>query len=34
VIDATKRFDSGLHDATRDMIFARTTGEPPRLPRG
>jgi alkylation response protein AidB-like acyl-CoA dehydrogenase len=28
VIDGTKRFNSGLHDATHDMIFARTAGEP------
>ncbi len=28
VIDGVKRFNSGLHDATHDMIFARTSGAP------
>ena len=28
VINGTKRFNSGLHNATHDMIFARTSGEP------
>jgi alkylation response protein AidB-like acyl-CoA dehydrogenase len=28
VIAGTKHFNSGLHDATHDMIFARTAGEP------
>jgi alkylation response protein AidB-like acyl-CoA dehydrogenase len=27
VINGTKRFNSGLHDATHDMIFARTSGK-------
>src|SRR5215813_392614 len=27
VINGTKRFNSGLHDATHDMVFARTAGE-------
>ena len=27
-INGTKRFNSGLHDATHDMVFARTSGEP------
>jgi alkylation response protein AidB-like acyl-CoA dehydrogenase len=28
VLNGTKRFNSGLHDATHDMIFARTSGKP------
>ena len=28
VIDGTKRFNSGLHHATHDIVFARTSGEP------
>ena len=28
VINGTKRFNSGLHHATHDIIFARTSGEP------
>lgn len=28
VINGTKRFNSGLHDANYDMVFARTHGEP------
>ena len=28
VIDGTKRFNSGLHHATHDFVFARTSGEP------
>ena len=28
VINGIKRFNSGLHDATHDMIFARTSGVP------
>ncbi|WP_433324658.1 acyl-CoA dehydrogenase family protein [Spirillospora sp. CA-294931] len=28
VINGTKRFNSGLHSATDDLIFARTSGEP------
>jgi alkylation response protein AidB-like acyl-CoA dehydrogenase len=28
VIDGQKRFNSGLHNATHDMIFARTSGKP------
>ena len=28
VIDGKKRFNSGLHHATHDMVFARTRGEP------
>ncbi len=28
VINGTKRFNSGLHNATHDMIFARTSGAP------
>lgn len=27
-INGTKRFNSGLHDATHDMVFARTSGKP------
>jgi acyl-CoA dehydrogenase len=28
VINGEKRFNSGLHDATHDLVFARTSGEP------
>ena len=28
VIDGVKRFNSGLHDATHDLVFARTGGTP------
>ncbi len=28
VVNGTKRFNSGLHDATHDMVFARTAGSP------
>jgi acyl-CoA dehydrogenase len=28
VIDGKKRFNTGLHDATHDVIFARTSGDP------
>jgi alkylation response protein AidB-like acyl-CoA dehydrogenase len=28
VIDGTKRFNSGMHRASHDLIFARTSGEP------
>jgi acyl-CoA dehydrogenase len=28
VINGTKRFNSGLHHATHDMVFARTAGKP------
>ncbi|MGZ6913715.1 MAG: acyl-CoA dehydrogenase family protein, partial [Acidimicrobiia bacterium] len=28
VINGTKRFNSGLHHATHDIVFARTSGEP------
>lgn len=28
VINGIKRFNSGLHDATHDMVFARSSGEP------
>ncbi len=28
VINGMKRFNSGLHNATHDMVFARTSGEP------
>jgi alkylation response protein AidB-like acyl-CoA dehydrogenase len=28
VINGKKRFNSGLHDATHDMVFARTSGKP------
>ena len=28
VINGMKRFNSGLHHATHDIIFARTSGEP------
>ena len=28
VINGTKRFNSGLHSATHDMVFARTSGQP------
>jgi alkylation response protein AidB-like acyl-CoA dehydrogenase len=28
VINGQKRFDSGLHHATHDIVFARTSGEP------
>jgi acyl-CoA dehydrogenase len=28
IINGTKRFNSGLHSATHDMIFARTAGRP------
>jgi alkylation response protein AidB-like acyl-CoA dehydrogenase len=28
VINGVKRFNSGLHDATHDMVFARTSGAP------
>jgi alkylation response protein AidB-like acyl-CoA dehydrogenase len=28
IIDGTKRFNSGLHRATHDLVFARTSGEP------
>ena len=30
VIDGGKRFNSGLHSATHDFVFARTSGEPGR----
>ncbi len=33
VINGEKRFNSGLHNATHDLVFARTSGEPGR-PRG
>lgn len=33
VINGEKRFNSGLHDATHDLVFARTSGEPGQ-PRG
>jgi alkylation response protein AidB-like acyl-CoA dehydrogenase len=33
VIDGAKRFNSGLHSATHDLVFARTSGEP-GSPRG
>ncbi|MDP6707499.1 MAG: acyl-CoA dehydrogenase family protein [Alphaproteobacteria bacterium] len=33
VINGTKRFNSGVHDAAVDMVFARTSGEPGR-PQG
>lgn len=28
VVNGEKRFNSGLHDATHDLVFARTSGEP------
>ncbi len=28
VIDGTKRFNTGMHAATHDLVFARTSGEP------
>ncbi len=28
VLNGAKRFNSGLHNATHDMVFARTSGEP------
>ena len=28
VINGNKRFNSGIHDATHDLVFARTSGEP------
>ncbi len=28
VIDGTKRFNSGMHRATHDLVFARTSGQP------
>jgi len=28
IIDGTKRFNSGLHRATHDLVFARTSGKP------
>ncbi len=28
IINGAKRFNSGLHDATHDMVFARTAGKP------
>ena len=28
ILNGVKRFNSGLHNATHDMIFARTSGEP------
>jgi len=28
VIDGVKRFNTGLHDATHDVVFARTSGKP------
>ena len=28
VLNGTKRFNSGLHHATHDIVFARTSGEP------
>ena len=28
VINGTKRFNSGMHNATHDVVFARTSGEP------
>ena len=33
VIDGTKRFNSGMHRATHDLVFARTSGSPGE-PRG
>ncbi len=33
VIDGTKRFNSGMHRATHDLVFARTSGAPGE-PRG
>jgi len=30
VIHGEKRYNSGLHDATHDLVFARTSGEPGR----
>jgi alkylation response protein AidB-like acyl-CoA dehydrogenase len=33
VIDGAKRFNSGLHDATHDLVFARTSGDQ-GAPRG
>jgi acyl-CoA dehydrogenase len=33
VIDGVKRFNTGMHTATHDLIFARTSGEP-GSPRG
>jgi len=33
VIDGTKRFNSGMHRASHDLVFARTSGEPGE-PRG
>ena len=31
IINGTKRFNSGMHNATHDMVFARTSGQPGQI---